>query len=157
MSGAEDLLHPCLLLRLVASFQLPQSPFKKFSFRLVIVFLDSLCSSLFSICALRFSLSLRMPFFWACTKIFRLFAPFSICVLRFSLFLRLPFFRGCAKIFPVLPHVLSEKLRPLLPLSPPSFLLFFAVQPALPTSCPVLVLSLASLCFSFVLKWFCKR
>lgn len=65
---------------------------------------------------------------------------------------------------PCSPHILSEQLRPLFSLSPlsfglalkysaclpPSFLLFFAVQPALPTSCPVLVLSLASLCFSFV-------
>ncbi len=51
-----------------------------------------------------------------------------------------------------LPHVLSEQLCLLLPLLPPSFPLFFVVLPALHTSCPVSALSLASLCFSFVLK-----
>lgn len=50
--------------------------FKKNSFRLLVVFHVSLCSSSFSICALRFSLSIRLPFFWACPKIFPLFAPF---------------------------------------------------------------------------------
>ncbi len=85
MSGAEDLLRPCLPLRLFASFQLAQSSFKKFSSCLLIVFLGSLCSPLFSICALRFSLSLRLPFFRTCAKIFRLFAPFfSPFVCRFD-------------------------------------------------------------------------
>ena len=74
-SGAEDLLRLCLPLRLVASFQLPQSSFKKNSFRLLIVFLGSLCSSLFSICALRCSLPIRLPFFRGYTNIFPLFAP----------------------------------------------------------------------------------
>lgn len=76
-SGAEDLLRPCLPLCLVASFQLPQSPFKKNSFRLLIVFLASLCLPLFSICALRFSLPICLPFFWAYTNIFPFFAPRS--------------------------------------------------------------------------------
>ena len=56
------------------------------------------------------------------------------------------------KYSPCSPHILSEQHCPLLPLSPPSFPLFFVVLPVLYTSCPVLVLSLASLCFSFVLK-----
>ena len=112
-SGAEDLLRPCLPLRLVASFQLPPTPFKKNFFLLLVVFHVSLYSSPFSICALRFSLSLRLPFFRTCAKIFCLFASF--------------------------------------------FSPFFAVLTALHTSCPMSALSLASLCFSFVLKCFCKR
>lgn len=76
-SGAEYLLRPCLPLRLVASFQLPPPPFKKNFFLLLVVFHVSLYSSPFSICALRFSLSIRLPFFRVCTKIFPLFAPRS--------------------------------------------------------------------------------
>ena len=75
-SGAEDLLRPCLPPRLVASFQLPPPPFKKNFFLLLVVFHVSLYSSPFSICALRFSLSIRLPFFRTCTKIFRLFTSF---------------------------------------------------------------------------------
>ena len=100
--------------------------FKKNSFRLLVVFHVSLCSSSFSICAF--------------------LSPF-VC-LSFGLVL---------KYSPCLPHVLSEQLCPFLPLPPPSFPLFFVVQPALHTSCPVFALSLASLCFSFVFLSFCKR
>ena len=93
-SGAEDLLRQCLPLRLVASFQLPQSSFKKNFFLLLVVFHVSLYSSPFSICALRFSLSLRLPFFRTCAKIFCLFASF------FS-----PFFCRSDCLAHVLPHV----------------------------------------------------
>jgi len=92
-SGAEDLLRPCLPLRLVASFQLPPTPFKKNFFLLLGVLHVPLYSSPFSICALRFSLSLRLPFFRTCAKIFRLFAPF------FS-----PFFCRSDCLAHVLPH-----------------------------------------------------
>ena len=76
-SGAEDLLRLCLPLCLVASFQLPPTPFKKNFFLLLGVLHVPLYSSPFSICALRFSLSLRLPFFRAYTNIIPLFAPCS--------------------------------------------------------------------------------
>ena len=143
MSGAEDLLRPCLPLCLVASFQLPPTPFKKNFFLLLVVFHVPFCSSLFSICALRFSLSLRLPFFRACTK--------NIPLVCLTFFLNSS---ACFLLFLPLSFGLALKYSAC---SPPSFLLFFAILTALSTSCPVLVLSLASLCFSFVFQSFCKR
>lgn len=92
MSGAEDLLRPCLSLCLVASFQLPPTPFKKHFFLLLVVFHVSLClpHSLFAFCA---------------------FLSSFVCLS----------FGGALKYSACSSHVLSEQLCLLLYLLPPFF------------------------------------